>query len=249
MLKPFLPQLQRTFVKCLSEPGSGMVRDRAARCLSALIGLQTRLDPLVVELAQGIRGAEDRGVREAMWEAMYGVVKGVASPGKALNETSQKTIETLVTDAISGSGEHDGEARSLCKTIVIHTHQLQLDGIRAGAAKVFGAYCSYVPMESSKSLIRYFASGLHLLTSSPQLNVYIYYRSSQVLGALKTDVWYRLAGAMVCLNWTFLEAPNLIHDLELTTEIIPLLEEGLSNEKVSLFYVLFGVSSHINKLQ
>ncbi|KAI9103109.1 armadillo-type protein [Phlyctochytrium arcticum] len=44
MLKPFLPQLQRTFDKCLAEPGSGMVRDRAARCLSLLNDLRTRLD-------------------------------------------------------------------------------------------------------------------------------------------------------------------------------------------------------------
>ncbi|KAI8816085.1 armadillo-type protein [Fimicolochytrium jonesii] len=133
MLKPFLPQLQRTFVKCLSE-SSGMVRDRAARCLSSLIPLQTRLDPLVVELSQGLRGADDMGVRAAVWEALYGLVNGVGGPGRDLNDTSRKTIQALLTEGISSSGEHDEVAR-------------------VGAAKVMGAYGKYVSPEESKDLI------------------------------------------------------------------------------------------------
>ncbi|KAJ3294416.1 translational activator of GCN4 [Borealophlyctis nickersoniae] len=133
MLKPFLPQLQRTFVKSLTEPSSGMVRDRAARCLTTLITLQTRLDPLVVELAQGVRSAEDRGVKEAMWEALYGLLKGLG-PGRDLNAASRKTVEGLIVEALTGSGEND-------------------DGIRRGAAKCLGIYCKYVGKDDSKNLI------------------------------------------------------------------------------------------------
>ncbi|TPX65734.1 hypothetical protein SpCBS45565_g04973 [Spizellomyces sp. 'palustris'] len=189
MLKPFLPQLQRTFVKCLSEPSSGMVRDRAARCLTSLIALQTRLDPLVAELAQGVRGAEDRGVRVAMWEALYGVVKGVGGPGRDLNAASSKTIEGLIAEGISMSGEHD-------------------DGIREGAAKVFGAYCRYVPKEESRALV-----------------------TSQILGTGSDAPWYRLAGALQSLSWVMTDAPELIHQLELTDEAVQLVLIGLSNDK------------------
>ncbi|KAJ3049894.1 translational activator of GCN4 [Rhizophlyctis rosea] len=135
MLKPFLPQLQRTFVKSLSEPSSAMVRDRAARCLTALIALQTRLDPLVVELAQGIRGAEDRGVKEAMWEALGGLVRGLGQgTGRELNDASKKAVEGLITEVFVSGGEND-------------------DTLRVGAAKSFGAYCRYVSTDDAKPLI------------------------------------------------------------------------------------------------
>ncbi|KAI8916484.1 armadillo-type protein [Powellomyces hirtus] len=188
MLKPFLPQLQRTFVKCLSEP-SGMVRDRAARCLAALIPLQTRLDPLIVELAQGLRQAEDSGVRAAMWEAVYGLVKGVGGPGRDLNETSKKAIETLVTEGLSGSGEHD-------------------DGVRAGAAKVFGAYCKYVSADQSRPII-----------------------VSQILEAKGSPDWWRLAGAMMALHNTMNDAPTIIHELGLSKEVAQLVADALRHEK------------------
>jgi hypothetical protein len=49
-VKPFFPQLQRTFVKAASDPTSLMVRSRAASGLGTLMGSQPRVDPLVTEL-------------------------------------------------------------------------------------------------------------------------------------------------------------------------------------------------------
>ncbi|KAI9203244.1 armadillo-type protein [Polychytrium aggregatum] len=111
LLKPFLPQLQRTFVKSLSEPSSSTVRERAASCLSTLIGLQTRLDPLVVELTQGVKTAEDRGVRDAMWQAILGLLKGVG-PGREISAASQKTVADLVLDALLSSNENEESLRT-----------------------------------------------------------------------------------------------------------------------------------------
>jgi|AntAceMinimDraft_12_1070368.scaffolds.fasta_scaffold05872_1 HEAT repeat protein len=48
-LKPFVPQLQTTFVKCLSDPARA-VRQRAAAALGRLMTLQPRVDPLVGDL-------------------------------------------------------------------------------------------------------------------------------------------------------------------------------------------------------
>ncbi|KAI8587499.1 armadillo-type protein [Geranomyces variabilis] len=185
MLKPFLPQLQRTFVKCLSE-SSGMVRDRAARCLASLIPLQTRLDPLIVELTQGLRGADDSGVRAAMWEALYGVVKGVGGPGRDISDTSRKTIEALITEK---TGEHD-------------------DGARTGAAKVFGAYCAYVPAEDARSII-----------------------TTHILGAKDSDEWFRIAGALMTLDRVVRDAPALVSELGVSEDMAELVASGLRHGK------------------
>ena len=46
-VKPFLPQLQRTFTKCLADPSSELLRSRAAKALGTLITLTPRVDPLI----------------------------------------------------------------------------------------------------------------------------------------------------------------------------------------------------------
>ena len=46
-LKPFLPQLQRTFAKSLADPTSEVLRTRAAKALGTLLTLKPRVDPLI----------------------------------------------------------------------------------------------------------------------------------------------------------------------------------------------------------
>ncbi|KAJ2179739.1 translational activator of GCN4, partial [Coemansia sp. RSA 518] len=73
LMRPFLPQLQRTFVRGLSE-ADDTVRRRAAAALAALIPLQPRLDPLVAELTTGIKQTEEQGMKNAMMKAVVAVV-------------------------------------------------------------------------------------------------------------------------------------------------------------------------------
>jgi hypothetical protein len=64
MLKPFLPQLQTTFMKALAD-SSDTVRERGLKALSKLVVLSTRVDPLATELLNGsITQHETRGVQE-----------------------------------------------------------------------------------------------------------------------------------------------------------------------------------------
>mmetsp|Transcript_38682 Transcript_38682/g.62654 ORF Transcript_38682/g.62654 Transcript_38682/m.62654 type:complete len:1156 (-) Transcript_38682:392-3859(-) len=72
MLKPFLPQLQTTFVKSLHDP-TKVVRGRAAVALGKLMSLNARVDALVTELVNGVKSTEG-GVQEAMLRALRGVL-------------------------------------------------------------------------------------------------------------------------------------------------------------------------------
>ncbi|KAI9818321.1 MAG: translational activator of GCN4 [Thelocarpon impressellum] len=80
-LKPFLPQLQRTFAKSLADTSSDVLRTRAAKALGTLITLTPRIDPLVAELVSGSK-TQDAGVRNAMlraFETPSVICKGIGS--------------------------------------------------------------------------------------------------------------------------------------------------------------------------
>lgn len=62
LLKPFLPQLQTTFLKALSDPNR-QVRLKAGAALSHLIVIHTRADPLFTELHVNVRNADDIAIR------------------------------------------------------------------------------------------------------------------------------------------------------------------------------------------
>lgn len=68
MLKPFLPQLQTTFIKALNDPNRE-VRVCAATALQKLIKLHTRVDPLFTELHNGVKNTEDNTIRLAEQES------------------------------------------------------------------------------------------------------------------------------------------------------------------------------------
>ncbi|CUS22983.1 LAQU0S07e04654g1_1 [Lachancea quebecensis] len=96
-LRPFIPQLQRTFVKSLSDSSNETLRLRAAKALGSLIEYQPRVDPLVVELVAGARQATDSGVKTAMLKALLEVV---SKAGSKLNENSKNSIINLVEEEI-----------------------------------------------------------------------------------------------------------------------------------------------------
>ncbi len=120
LLKPFLPQLQRTFAKSLADPSSEVLRRRAAKALGTLITLTPRIDPLIagrqlhcyralkqsnsvnLELVTGSK-TSDAGVKNAMLKALYEVV---SKAGGNMNDTSKTSILTLIH---SGLGDLDGK--------------------------------------------------------------------------------------------------------------------------------------------
>ncbi|KAI9668451.1 MAG: translational activator of GCN4 [Alyxoria varia] len=93
-VKPFLPQLQRTFTKALADPNSETLRLRSAKALGSLITLTPRIDPLIGELVTGAK-TPDAGVRNAMQKALFEVIIRV---GGNMSEASRNSIIGLIDD-------------------------------------------------------------------------------------------------------------------------------------------------------
>ena len=127
-LKPFLPQLQRTFAKSLSDPSSELLRSRAARALGTLIKFTPRVDPLIAELVSGSK-TSDVGVRTAMLKALYEVI---SRAGSNMGESSRKAVLNLI------DGERDERDDAMSITY----------------AKLLGALIKNVPAEVAGSLLK-----------------------------------------------------------------------------------------------
>lgn len=102
-VKPFFPQLQRTFVKSASDPASIVVRNKAAQALGVLMRSQPRVDPVVTELVTGIKSNDD-AIASSLILGLSNVVKSAA---QHLGEKARESCIELATDAFRES--HDGQ--------------------------------------------------------------------------------------------------------------------------------------------
>ncbi|XP_074307849.1 protein ILITYHIA [Silene latifolia] len=116
-LKPFLPQLQTTFIKCLQD-NTRTVRSSAALALGKLSALSSRVDPLVSDLLSSLQ-ASDGGVREAVLTALRGVVKHA---GKSVSVA----VRTRVYDVLKNLIDHED------------------DQVRASVASILGITSEYI---------------------------------------------------------------------------------------------------------
>jgi hypothetical protein len=139
-LKPFLPQLQRTFAKSLADTSSEVLRTRAAKALGTLITLTPRIDPLVAELVTGSR-TSDAGVRNAMLKALYEVI---SKAGGNMGEPSRNAVLALI--------DTDPEDNDISIAIT--------------NAKLLGALIKNVPSENATGLIKNRVMTTHFSQSS-----------------------------------------------------------------------------------
>lgn len=112
-VKPFFPQLQRTFVKSASDPASIVVRTKAAQALGVLMRNQPRVDPVVTELITGAKGNDD-AIASSLVLALGYVVRNAAAN---VGEKAREGCVALVSDAFGES--HDGEAFSPCSQFLV----------------------------------------------------------------------------------------------------------------------------------
>lgn len=124
-LKPFVPQLQTTFVKALGD-SSRIVRTQSRTALSKLMGLTTRVDPLISDLASGASSTAETAVKETILEALVEVLTRAgskASPGvigqviKTLEPMQDEQSEAVRTAVAQGLGEDSWLALFHCYTL------------------------------------------------------------------------------------------------------------------------------------
>jgi hypothetical protein len=127
-LKPFLPQLQRTFAKSLADTSSDVLRSRAAKALGTLIKFTPRVDPLIAELVTGSK-TSDAGVRTAMLKALYEVI---SKAGANMGESSRSAVLGLI--------DTDNDDTDISMTIT--------------NAKLFGALVKNVSPEVAATLLK-----------------------------------------------------------------------------------------------
>ena len=143
-LKPFLPQLQRTFAKSLADTSSDLLRARAAKALGTLIKLTPRVDPLIAELVTGSKTA-DEAVKLAMLKALFEVV---SKAGKNMSDASRNAILGLIDNDLDDS---DGKC---CFDYNKDTTNNCTDSMAITNARLLGALISCLPEESAASLIK-----------------------------------------------------------------------------------------------
>ncbi|CDO95886.1 unnamed protein product [Kluyveromyces dobzhanskii CBS 2104] len=129
LLRPFIPQLQRTFVKSLSDPTNEVLRLRAAKALGTLIEYQPRVDPLIVELVTGAKQSTHDGVTTAMLKAL---LEAVSKAGSKLNQTSKTNILNLIEEEMLSAN----------------------DKLAVAYAKLIGSLSSILTVEEAKTILK-----------------------------------------------------------------------------------------------
>ncbi|XP_071479229.1 stalled ribosome sensor GCN1-like [Diadema antillarum] len=140
LLKAFLPQLQTTFIRGLSDPNRA-VRLEAAAALGQLVVIHAKVDPLFTELHNGIKNMDnDTGVRETMLQALRGSIAGA---GGKIGDPIKKTLMTTLLGQLAST---EGN-------------------IRISSAGCLGALCEYLSDEDLDEILK-----TRLLVNDPNQN-------------------------------------------------------------------------------
>ncbi|KAI1317575.1 translational activator of GCN4 [Mortierella claussenii] len=218
-LKPFLPQLQRTFIKSLTDPTSATVRVRAAAALSILISLQSRVDPLVTELVASIKSSE-AGVKETVMSALESVVSKI---GGGMSDTAKRAVIGVVMEGMDAGNP---------------------ESMWLASAKLLGAFCKHQSAEDATYLIQTQILGENVplsaamlavnsvLVESPQLFIetgHVQEVANAALAAIPSPVESSSTAAVLAIG-KMINSEAYQVDQELTGELIKKLALHLSQD-------------------
>ncbi|KAG0198297.1 translational activator of GCN4 [Mortierella sp. GBA30] len=218
-LKPFLPQLQRTFIKSLTDPTSATVRVRAAAALGILISLQSRVDPLVTELVAGIKASE-AGVKETVMGALESVVSKI---GAGMSDVAKRAVIGVVMEGMDAN----------------NTESMWL-----ASAKLLGAFCKHQNSDEAAYLIQTQILGENVplsasmlainsvLVESPQLFIetgHVQEVANAALAAIPNAVESSSTAAVLAIGKIIMNEAYQV-DQELMGELIQKLTQHLTQD-------------------
>lgn len=122
MSKPFLPQLQTTYVKCLSD-STEAVRTKAAESLGTLVRLSQRnTEPLINELTNNVATHADAAARLSMGVALGEVLLNV--PTQVSEAAQDKLLDALLPRALENTGDssREREVAAWALALVLRRH-------------------------------------------------------------------------------------------------------------------------------
>jgi len=132
-LKPFVPQLQTTFVKCLVDTHRP-VRQRAAQALGRLVVLQPRVDALVGDLVNSIATSDARdGSVEATLRAVAGAFAHAGANVKPLTVLAAKNVCWEI-----GQESDDEQTRAAAALALAHVSAFLAENDRVSLIETLG---------------------------------------------------------------------------------------------------------------
>lgn len=103
LLRPFVPQLQQTFLKALTDPQK-QVRLKAANALRYLVIVHSKADPVFQEIVLTVKNTtDDSSVRET---ALYALRLVIGSGGEKMSDTLRKLILSTTTDLLKSPDDN-----------------------------------------------------------------------------------------------------------------------------------------------
>ncbi|XP_030828154.1 eIF-2-alpha kinase activator GCN1-like isoform X1 [Strongylocentrotus purpuratus] len=157
LLKAFLPQLQTTFIRGLTDANRA-VRLEAAAALGKLVVIHAKVDPLFTELHNGIKNTDnDTGVRETMLQALKGAIAGA---GTKIGDANKKALQTTLISNLSSS---EGN-------------------IRISSSGCLGALCKFLSDEDFEDILNN-----RLLVNEPNQNWMLHHSCALALSVTLKD--------------------------------------------------------------
>ncbi|XP_063969205.1 stalled ribosome sensor GCN1-like [Lytechinus pictus] len=164
LLKAFLPQLQTTFIRGLTDANRA-VRLEAAAALGKLVVIHAKVDPLFTELHNGIKNTDnDTGVRETMLQALRMAITGA---GTKIGDANKKALLTTLISNLSSTENN----------------------IRISSAGCLGALCKFFSDEDLEDILN-----SRLLVNEPNQNWMLHHSCALTLSVMLRDSPERVTG-------------------------------------------------------
>ncbi|SPO30832.1 related to translation activator GCN1 [Ustilago trichophora] len=155
LVRPFYPQLQRSYQKAVSDASSATVRSKAGVALGNLMGLQTRVDPVIVELVQGARAGLGESTTTAASAGLAGAAGGATDAADLADSFALALAHVLTNAPAKNVGQ---PSRDSILSLIDSTFNASIaikDGFRQAIAEVVGSLVKLDPTLATTVLEKY----------------------------------------------------------------------------------------------